>query len=141
MKKIISKIGTILLAFTVLFSSLSMGIDKHYCGDTLFSKAIFSSAQDCVMQQVTACPGHTTTEQYVQKESCCYNVHLVFEANDINQLALQSYTLKKQEVVVLLVNDYLFSLKQVNRYQKYYQYYSPPLIVQDIPVLIQSFLI
>ena len=141
MKKLSFKIGALMLAFTVLFSSLSIGIDKHYCGDMLFSKAIFLQAEDCGMEMATACPGHSTSEQYVQQESCCHDVQIIIEGNDVNQTASQLQTLKTFKVLVPLNIGINFALVDTQKHLAFYKDYAPPLIVQDIPVLIQSFLI
>ena len=41
MKQLLNKILSLSMAFVVLFSTMSLTVDMHYCGDTLVDTAIF----------------------------------------------------------------------------------------------------
>jgi hypothetical protein len=139
MKKIGYKIGTILLAFTVLFSILSIGIVRHYCGNEFFSNTIFSSDFDCGMQGMGTHTYQNFTSHQVHQKSYCHSVRIVINSNNVNQEAIHPLTLKPLNIAVIEESDYLSSLIVLKKQQVSFQDYSPPIIVQDIPVLVQSF--
>ncbi len=49
MKKAIFKITSFLLAILVLFSTVSLTVEKHFCGNFLVDTALFSVADSCGM--------------------------------------------------------------------------------------------
>ena len=49
MKLFIKKITALLMAFVVLFSTMSFTISEHYCGDHLVDSGLFSKAENCGM--------------------------------------------------------------------------------------------
>ena len=67
MKFVFHKIASFLMAFVVLFSTMSFTIDMHYCGDTLVDTAIFQKAKACGMEmQKPSNEGCAVT-----KKDCC----------------------------------------------------------------------
>jgi len=139
MKKTGYKIGTVLLAFTVLFSILSIGIVRHYCGNEFFSNTVFTSDFDCGMQGMGTHTYQNFTSHQVHQKSYCHSIHIVINSNNVNQEAIQPLTLKPLNIAVAEESDYLSFLIFLKKQQASFQDYSPPTIVQDIPVLVQSF--
>ncbi|NQW36290.1 MAG: hypothetical protein HQ471_04720 [Flavobacteriales bacterium] len=141
MKKIGFKISALLLAFTMLFSTLSFSVNKHYCGDMLFSQTYFSHAEDCGMQQMDLCGGENSSSQTIINNSCCQNVQLFIKGQTVEQKALVSESLESNQIVCVQ-NFKSFDFKSDYQQQPaFYQNYTPPLLVENIPVLVQSFLI
>ena len=139
MKKTSFKIASLLLAFTVLFSTMSFTVDKHFCGDMLFSKAIFAHAEDCGMQPVIVCNGDDSSQNKSLDNGCCHNVQEFIKGQNLEQKALQTANLDIQKIAII-VNFKSFDFDAVYKQIAYtYQDYSPPLLVKNIPVLVQTF--
>lgn len=129
------------MAFVVLFSTLSFSVNKHYCGEMLFSKTLFFQAQDCGMQQMYVCGDDNTSSQSVKNNGCCHNETLLIKGQNLEQKAITATNLDIQKIAVI-PNFNILSFEDI--YQKkptFYKNYSPPLLVKNIPVLVQSFLI
>lgn len=139
MKKTSFKITSLLLAFTVLFSTMSFSVDKHYCGDMLFSKTIFNYTEDCDMQPQTVCDGENSSQDESKGKSCCFNIQEFVKGQNHEQNALQVASLDIQKIAIV-VDFNSFDFDAVYKSIEYtYQDYSPPLLVKNIPVLVQTF--
>ena len=67
MKQVFHKIMSLLMAFVVLFSTMSFTVDMHYCGDTLMDTAIFHKAETCGMEMENP----LTDGCSITKKNCC----------------------------------------------------------------------
>lgn len=59
------KIFSVALSFLVVFSSLSLTIEKHFCGDTLVDVAMFAASEKC------ADDVSETNAKVIIEKSCC----------------------------------------------------------------------
>ena len=50
MKQVSHKILATVMAFVVLFSTMSFTVDMHFCGDTLVATSMFQKATGCGME-------------------------------------------------------------------------------------------
>jgi len=127
--KLLQKITPILLAALMLVGTSGFKVEKFYCGTHLQSIHIFTSSTPCCSKSNQAegkC--HTETE-YVKAD---LNGDLPILSQKIDQ---PTTSLAILEVFV----QYLFN--PINTTVVKYLNYKPPLMLLDIPVLIQSFLI
>ena len=92
MRQVFRKIMSILMAFVVLFSTMSFTINMHYCGDTLVETAMFQKAKGCGMEMQKP-----STEACVfAKKNCCKNEQLVIEGQDKLQSQIDVISLEHQ---------------------------------------------
>ena len=77
MKQFIQKIGAFIMAFVVVFSTMSFTIDKHYCGTILVDVAINAKAKPCGMEMSLS-----AEDMLAGKKSCCKNEHIVVLGQD-----------------------------------------------------------
>ena len=129
------KTFSVALSFLVLFSTLSLTIEKHFCGDVLIDVAIFSESEKC-LDDVAEGTAETI------KKSCCKDEVDVLEG--LTQLTTNSFEdlddLQKQ---VLLA----YSFSYVNLFEGLpnlvipHKDYIPPLLIKDIQVLDETYLI
>jgi len=118
----------------VLFSTMSFTVDKHFCGSILIDLAIFSEAKTCGMEM-------NTTSGSEAEDSCCNNEKIGIEGQD--QLKINFNDLDFQQHVFLSTFTYSYitlfegSPQQVDSFKDY----SPPILVTDIQILDQVFLI
>jgi hypothetical protein len=118
-----------------LISTLSLTIEKHFCAGVLFDVAVFSELKTC-------CGGDKDGVMEVTKRSCCDNETDIIEGQDeltiktfedlenIEQQVLMAYTLS-------LASLYKSLPKQIIPHKDY----SPPLLVKDIQVIDEIYLI
>ncbi|RAV30873.1 HYC_CC_PP family protein [Sinomicrobium soli] len=141
MKKAFFKIASFLLAFLVLFSTVSFTVEKHFCGDFLVDTALFSGADSCGM---VAGYGQSMKIQdtcTVTKTSCCSDEIALIQGQDTLQKAT-SMELQHQFVFVqAFVYTYLDLFEGLEENVIPFGDYAPPLVVRDIQVLHDTFLI
>jgi len=138
MKKISFKIASLLLAYTVLFSTLSFGVNKHYCGDKLFSKSYFFHSQDCNMESMDLSDSDNPFSE-LMKNNNCHNIRLHFNGQNIEQKALISSSLEIHKLALIIAfNSFDFESDYLQQPLSY-QNYSPPLLVKNISILVQTF--
>ncbi|PHI21214.1 hypothetical protein CEQ90_04120 [Lewinellaceae bacterium SD302] len=130
----------------MLFSSSGVVFSKHYCQGELKSIAFFSEAESCHdSKKARSCPFHPPVEEDKEeptRKDCCEDESEIIKLDeDIEvpqfDLDLPEY---QQLVAVLLVTAELFSSGSDSK-TLHYLNYKPPLIVRDLPVSLQTFLI
>ena len=123
------------MAMLVLISTLSISIEKHYCGDHLVDIALFSKAETCGME--TSDDGMPN-----MAENCCKDVVDLVEGQD--ELSLEkTQSLSSAQKTFILSFAYIFGGLQLPESldEPPFEHYAPPEMVQDIQVLNEVFLI
>ena len=138
MKQFFKKISAILMAFVVLFSTMSFTISEHYCGNDLVDSALFSKAESCGMEMQKTTP---TDDCSFDKEDCCNDVVKQFEGQTNLKTDLSNLTFEQQVFVTAFIYSYVNLFEGLDKNIVPFKNYSPPLIVTDIQVLDQVFLI
>ncbi len=127
------------LAFVVLFSTVSFTVEKHYCCKMLVDIAILSEVQDCGMNLSSS--STTSNSDEIQKEPCCKNVKTVIEGQDELKNTFDSLELEQQWFVQAFTYSYLelfqFKVERLHNHTTYL----PPLLIKDIQVLDETYLI
>ena len=138
MKQLIKKIGAVFMACVVLFSTMSFTISEHYCGEMLVDSALFSKAESCGMEMEK--PAHP--EDYgVQKDNCCSDVVIQIEGQNELISDFTSLSLEQQEFITSFIYTYVNLFEGLDNNIIPFKYYSPPLLIKDIQVLDEVFLI
>jgi hypothetical protein len=130
------------MAVLVLISTLSVSIEKHYCGDHLVDVAIFSEAESCGMEMTDMDLSTSEDGPSISKKTCCTDVVNLLEGQD--ELSVEkTKELNSHQKVFIFSFAYtfsgLFELEPQNHSP--FEYYSPPNFVEDIQVLNEVFLI
>lgn len=133
MRKNFQKSISILLALFVLVSTFSFTVDKHFCGNLLVDLAVFSEAETCGMEM--------NSEMGIAEDSCCTNQKTAVEGQDELKISFQSLDINQQLFLATFTHSFinLFEGTPVEVFP--FKNYSPPLLVSDIQVLDQVFLI
>jgi len=138
MKQLIEKIGAVFMAFIVLFSTMSFTFSEHYCGEMLVDSALFSKAESCGMEMEN--PAHL--EDYnVQKDNCCSDVVIQIEGQNELMSDFSSLSLEQQDLIASFIYTYVNLFEGLDNNIIPFKYYSPPLLIKDIQVLDEVFLI
>ena len=139
MKRFFNKILSIFLTFAVLFTTTSFTVSMHFCCDELIDVAVFSKVQPC-NEKV-----QKTEESFkiciIEDDDCCSSKSIVKQGD---------YTLRKvnskldtENKVFLHTLSYTYVNLFENLEKKIIPFlnYDSPLIVKDIPILYDTFLI
>lgn len=132
------KILSVAMAFVVLFSTMSFTISKHYCGSVLVDSSLFREAKSCGMEMQNS----TNEDCSVIKKNCCTNEQIVIEGQDNLKLDfIAKLNLQQKIFVSSFVYSYINLFEDVAKENIHFKDYSPPLIVKDIQVLDEVYLI
>ena len=121
-----------MLAFLVMFSTVSFTVEKHFCGDVLIDISVFSEREGCGMEVI----------ETLQEKSCCKDEVNVIEGQDeLKITSFEDLTFEKQQLLKSFVFSFAKSFENLLKDINSYKDYSPPNLVYDIQVLDQIFLI
>lgn len=135
MKKTLQKSGAFVMAFLVLFSTMSFTVEKHFCGQFLVDMAVFSEAETCGMEM------HSSSGETEAEDKCCKEQKISVEGQEELKLNFDQLDLNQQ----VFLSSFAFSF--VNLFEGLpeqvvpFKNYTPPLLVSDIQLLSQTFLI
>ncbi|ALM20304.1 hypothetical protein AAT17_03100 [Nonlabens sp. MIC269] len=139
MKILVHKTLSVLMAFVVLFTTMSFTIDMHYCGETLVDFSFNASAKTCGMEKVQA--EKTCNNLMMKEKSCCSNKQIVKESNEDLKMSLDKVTFEQQIFVAVFTYSYLNLFESAESEDLAFEDYPPPFLERDIQVLHQTFLI
>ena len=124
------------LSFLVLFSTLSLTIEKHFCGDVLVDVAVFTETEKCADDIAVI------DATLITKKSCCKDEIDVIEG--LNLLTINSFEdldyLQSQALLYCrfsYINSFEGSLNLVIPPIDY----SSPILIKDKQVLNETYLI
>lgn len=133
MRKNFQKTISSVLALLVLVSTFSFTVDKHFCGNMLVDLAIFSEADTCGMDM--------QSEMGLAEDSCCTNQKTAVEGQDELKISFNSLDLDQQIFLSTFTHTFINLFEGTPVEVIPFKDYSPPLLVADIQVLDQVFLI
>jgi len=139
LKQILHKIASVLMAFIVLFSSFYFTVHEHVCGGEIADVSYFIEADSCGMG-MNECTTDSS-QQSIEKEPCCKDISKVIEGNSNDQQALQSLNIQQVQFLSLFINSHIQLFENLDTKSTFFQEYSPPIVVKDIPVLYDTFII
>ncbi len=131
MKKAFIHKVSVLMSFLVLFSTFSFTVDKHYCGNYLVDSAVFSKATSCGMEH----SGSMTAE------NGCKDQKVSVEGQKDLKISFQDLDLHQQVFLASFTYSYVEMFEELPLKQTPFSDYSPPLLVYDIHLLDETFLI
>lgn len=139
MKRFLTKIVSITLAFAVFFATSSFSVDMHFCCNKLVDLAVLSKATPCKDQKLDI--GTTSKKCSLGQKDCCSNESFIKEAN--NNLKNGQFEFSTDNIVFLQTFFYTY----VNLFEGLelkvvpFVNYDPPWIEKDILVLHETFLL
>jgi hypothetical protein len=137
MKEFSKKIGAILMALAVVLSTMSFTVSQHYCGGELVDSALFSKAESCGMDMQTS----TQKECSIQTKNCCKDVIKQIEGKKMVTKDIVPLKTYQQLFVASFIYTYINLFEGLDKNIVPFKNYSPPLLVSDIQVTHQVFLI
>jgi len=137
MKQVFHKIMSFLMAFVVLFSTMSFTINMHYCGGNLVETAIFHKAKGCGMEMEKP----STEGCSITKKNCCDDKQLVIEGQDDLKFQFDKLTFEQQQFVASFVYNYINLFEGLDKNVSSYEEYKPPLVIRQLYKIDETYLI
>ncbi|MFT5217233.1 MAG: hypothetical protein ACI83H_002370 [Glaciecola sp.] len=126
-----------LMAFVVLFSTMSFTVDMHYCGGILVDISIFQKVKSCGMKMQKP----STEGCSIAKKSCCNDEQLVLNGQDELQLTVDKMSFEQQVFVASFVYAYINLLEGLDNNVSTYEEYKPPLVIRQLYKIHETYLI
>lgn len=141
----------IIVAFLVFFSSSGLWINNHYCQDKLVKTSFFFSFGSCcgakALESCTPKNGscskkeHNNHEEEEEGKGCCDNkADYVKLENDQQILKAEFKPFKKMSAWSAITPSALIQLPILDKRTSRFYNHSPPLLVFDRQVRLQTFL-
>jgi hypothetical protein len=119
---------------------MSFTISEHYCGDYLVDSAVFSKAESCEMEMEMDMSSSTEDCNF-EKEDCCKDINKIVEGQNELNIQVVNLDFEQQSFIASFIYSYINLFEGLDKNVVPFKNYSPPLIVTDIQVLDQVFLI
>lgn len=127
--KFLHSVFSVLMAFLVLFSTLSFTVEKHYCGDRLVDSAVFSKVKKC--SDVIEIP-----------KSCCKDdVEIIKGQDKLKVTKFEDLDISKQIAFTAFVYNFFLYKESLPKQTIPHQFYSPPNLVIDLQQLHDVYII
>lgn len=126
------------MALLVLLSTTSFMVDKHYCGDMLVDVSLFTHAKNCGME-VQKPSGSSECE--ITKKSCCSDETIIINGSDELKTPYNDLGFQQQIFIISFCYTYINLFEGLKENIVPFKEYSPPLLVKDILIQDQTFLI
>lgn len=136
MKEFFRNITAVLLAVLVLTSTMSFTINKHFCGGHLVSTSVILKAKSCGMDS----PQTKDRDCETFVKNCCNEETQLIEGQEDLKLDLTDLD-QKQLFIYSFVLSYIDLFEGLEKHIVPYEHYKPPLVVRDIQLLDEVFLI
>ena len=138
MKEVLHKIAAVIMAFVVLFSTMSFSVGMHYCGNILVDTALFKKAKSCGMEiqketYSANCP--------VMEKNCCHDEEILVKGQNELKMSLDNFNFHQQVFITSFVYSYIYPLVELKEKELTFDDYPPPLIVKTIYKLDEVYLI
>ena len=134
-----AKILHILTAISLLFSTTGLTVSFHYCEDALSGLAIFKEATSCHDERSTCHATKACCQSSNESKDCC-DTDTEFFKQDIEKYNTQVEQVDINFPRAILESPNTFTdWTQLKRTNTKFQFYRPPPLIKDIPVLFETF--
>jgi len=137
-KKVFSNIGSIFLALIVLFSTFSFTIEKHFCGGELADYSFIGNLNRCEMPAKTH---DDTKETFLNKVPCCQDSVEIIDSTNDELSVTKELNIQTVQLLAAFVYSYTNLFDGLEEHIVPFKNYAPPLVVADIQLLHDTFLI
>ncbi len=130
------KVFSVTLSFLVLFSTLSLTIEKHFCGDVLVDVAVFTETEKCAddLPEIN--------ETRIAKKTCCKDeTHVIEGINQLTTNAFEDLNDLQKQVLFAYKYSYINAFEGLPNLVTPNKDYSPPIRTKDIQLLDETYLI
>ncbi len=126
------------MAWTVLLSTTSFTMDLHYCGETLVDVALFAETEGCGMEMQQA---KSNSACEIVKKSCCTDEQINHQGQDELKTSFEKLSFDQQAFVTSYVLSYVNLFEGLETNVVPFDGYPPPILIKDVQLLHETFLI
>lgn len=138
MKKGFSKILSMTMALLVFATSISYAVEMHYCAENLVDFSFFNNSDNCAQSDDDIFLHNCS----VAEEPCCSSEEIVIEGQDtVVKSNFEDLTHDQQLFLTSFGYSFINLFEGLEKNVVPFASYIPPLLVRDILVLDQTFLI
>ncbi len=130
------KIFSIVLSLLVLVSTLSLTIEKHFCGGVLIDFAVFTEVKKCSDDIVE------NGKNEITKKSCCKDEVDVFKGLDkVTTNSFEDLDDIQKQILLAYSFSYINLFEGLPNLIIPHKDYKPPVLIKDIQILDETYLI
>ncbi|MDC1465841.1 hypothetical protein N8387_09210 [Polaribacter sp.] len=137
MKKFSLKIVSILMAFVVVFTTLSFTVDMHFCGDTLVETAVFQKVKGCGMELEKP----SKDDCVVKSNNCCNDKKLTIDGQQELQISVNAFSFEQPLYVSSILNTSKEFSKVIDKNILLYKGYTLQLVIRQLYKIAETYLI
>jgi len=126
------------MAFLLLASTTTWTVEKHFCMGHLVDLAFFADAEACGMAMESMNDDDLTMQQ---ESSCCSDEVIFIDGQDDLKMSFDNLDADQQFSLIAFTHSYTNLFNGSAQQHVANEYYPPPLLVRDIQLLDQVFLI
>lgn len=139
MQSILKSLATIVMALLVLLSTLSLTVEKHYCGDFLVAISYFGNNQGCADEKEN---DTCDLPAIIKKKSCCKDeINQIKGHEDLTSASTEKFNFEQQQIVTALLLKHMQCFHKLPKERGSYECYVPPNIIKNFQVLHDVFII
>tara|TARA_R110002049_G_scaffold131288_1_gene290017 strand:+ start:328 stop:762 length:435 start_codon:yes stop_codon:yes gene_type:complete len=138
MKVMIHKILAVLMAFFMLVSTVSWTVEKHFCFGSLVDVAFFHEADTCGMDLGLE---EENLSPKKKSDTCCSDETILVVGQDNLSISYDDLGVVQQLFLVAYTSYYVNLFQPREQHRVPHADYPPPILVKDIHILDQVFLI
>jgi len=136
---IFRKIASISLSILLLVSTTSFVVDEHYCGNMLVDATIFGKASNCFCEEYDN--SKIKDNLSIESDSCCSENQIIHESNNEIKKVLNELSSENSLFLHSYFYTYIDLFEGLENSFTPFRNYLPPLIITDIQVINEAFLI
>tara|TARA_B110000977_G_scaffold61878_1_gene84204 strand:- start:99 stop:512 length:414 start_codon:yes stop_codon:yes gene_type:complete len=137
MKKVSLKIVSILMAFVVIFTTLSFTVDMHFCGDTLVETVVFQKAKGCGMELQKP----SKDDCVVKSNNCCNDKQLTIDGQQELQISVNAFSFEQTLYVSSILNTSKEFSEVIDKNVPLYKGYTLQLVIRQLYKIAETYLI
>ncbi|MDO6596171.1 hypothetical protein Q4512_04540 [Oceanihabitans sp. 2_MG-2023] len=135
-KQVLHNFFSITLAFLVLFSTVSLTVEKHFCGDVLVDVSIFTEGEKCAME------AFEMKQAAITKKNCCKDqIDFVQGQKDLAIKNFDDLEFEQQLFLTSFAYIYINLFEGLPEQIIPHKDYSPPNLIVDLQLVNDTFLI
>ena len=124
------------MALLLLLSTITWTIDKHLCMGRVMDVALFTKAHDCGMKAAIA-----LLEEEGIENHCCDDETIAITGQEDLKLSWDNFNIEQQSFVTLFAYSYVYLFQATPKEVQVNKIHPPPILIYDIQLLDQVFLI
>ena len=108
----------------MLFSSVSLTVEKHFCGGQIYSESLFGKAEKCGMEE--QCCVAENNNLYISKKSCCKDEIQLISGSIFKKESTIKLNNKQQNFSVFVLADAVLFSQKENKSTHFKNYFPTP---------------